>query len=96
MPRPDLARARRVVLDLLGIPGRSGEERAVAERICQWLKEAGCPRSAFSFDDAHTKTPLKGDVGNLVVQLPGTLPGPRRLLMAHMDTVPVCVGTKPR
>ena len=95
MPRPDLARARRVVLDLLGIPGRSGEERAVAERICQWLKEAGCPRSAFSFDDAHTKTPLKGDVGNLIVQLPGTLPGPRRLLMAHMDTVPVCVGTKP-
>jgi tripeptide aminopeptidase len=94
-PGPDLARARRVVLDLLGIPGKSGEERAIAARICQWLKEAGCPRSAFSFDDAHTKTPLKGDVGNLVVQLPGTLPGPRRLLMAHMDTVPVCVGTKP-
>lgn len=84
-----------MVLDLLGIPGKSGEERAVAERICQWLREAGCPRSAFSFDDAHTKTPLKGNVGNLVVQLPGTLPGPRRLLMAHMDTVPVCVGTKP-
>jgi tripeptide aminopeptidase len=93
--QPDLARARRVVLDLLDIPGKSGEERAVAERICQWLKEAGCPRSAFSFDDAHTKTPLTGNVGNLIVQLPGTLPGPRRLLMAHMDTVPVCVGTKP-
>jgi tripeptide aminopeptidase len=94
-PQPDLARARRVVLDLLGIPGKSGEERDIAERICSWLKEAGCPRSAFSFDDAHTKTPLKGNVGNLIVQLPGTLPGPRRLLMAHMDTVPVCVGTKP-
>ncbi|MFM8635584.1 MAG: M20/M25/M40 family metallo-hydrolase [Planctomycetia bacterium] len=94
-PRPDLARARSVVLDLLGIPGRSGQEREVAERICRWLKDAGCPRSAFSFDDAHTKTPLAGNVGNLIVQLPGTLPGPRRLLMAHMDTVPVCVGTKP-
>jgi tripeptide aminopeptidase len=94
-PQPDLARARRVVLDLLAIPGKSGEERDIAERICSWLKEAGCPRSAFSFDDAHTKTPLKGNVGNLIVQLPGTLPGPRRLLMAHMDTVPVCVGTKP-
>jgi len=44
---------------------------------------------------AHTKTPVKGNVGNLIVQLPGTVPGPRRLLMAHMDTVPVCLGAKP-
>jgi tripeptide aminopeptidase len=90
-----MARARRVVLDLLGVPGVSGEEKGVAEQICGWLKDAGCPRSAISFDDAHTKTPIKGNVGNLIVQLPGTLPGPRRLLMAHMDTVPVCVGAKP-
>jgi tripeptide aminopeptidase len=34
-------------------------------------------------------------VGNLIVKLPGTMPGPRRLLMAHMDTVPVCRGAKP-
>jgi len=94
-PAPDLAAARRIVLDLLGIPGKSGEERAVAERICTWLKDAGCPKASIAFDQAHTKTPLAGDVGNLIVQLPGTLPGPRRLLMAHMDTVPVCVGTKP-
>ena len=94
-PAADLAMARRIVLDLLAIPGKSGEEKAVAERICTWLKEAGCPASAISFDKAHTKTPLAGNVGNLIVQLPGTLPGPRRLLMAHMDTVPVCVGTKP-
>jgi len=91
----DLVTARRIVLDLLAIPGKSGEEKAVAERICSWLKQAGCPASAISFDKAHMKTPLKGNVGNLIVQLPGTLPGPRRLLMAHMDTVPVCVGTKP-
>jgi tripeptide aminopeptidase len=29
------------------------------------------------------------------VKLPGTLKGPRRLFMAHMDTVPVCKGAKP-
>ena len=29
------------------------------------------------------------------MQLPGTLKAPRRLLMAHMDTVPICVGAKP-
>jgi tripeptide aminopeptidase len=95
VPAPDVAAARRIVLDLLGIPGKSGAERAVAERICRWLVEAGCPKGAISFDQAHTKTPLRGDVGNLIVNLPGTLAGPRRLLMAHMDTVPVCVGTKP-
>jgi tripeptide aminopeptidase len=91
----DLATARRIVLDLLAIPGKSGEEKGVADRICTWLKDAGCPAAAISFDNAHTKTPLRGNVGNLIVRLPGTLPGPRRLLMAHMDTVPVCVGTKP-
>ena len=77
------------------IPGVSGREKAVADRICHWLREAGCPKSAISFDSAHTRTPVAGDVGNLIVKLPGTLPGPRRLLMAHMDTVPVCVGAKP-
>ncbi len=83
------------MLDLLAIPGVSGDEKAVAERVVKWLREAGCPASAIAFDAAHTKTPVKGNVGNLIVQLPGTLPGPRRLLMAHMDTVPVCLGAKP-
>ena len=92
---PDLAAARGVVLDLLAIRGGSGDEKAVAERIVKWLREAGCPKSAISFDEAHTKTPLQGNVGNLIVKLTGTLPGPRRLLMAHMDTVPVCLGAKP-
>ncbi len=94
-PAADVATARRIVLDLLAIPGVSGDEKAVAERVVKWLREAGCPASAIAFDAAHTKTPVKGNVGNLIVQLPGTLPGPRRLLMAHMDTVPVCLGAKP-
>jgi tripeptide aminopeptidase len=94
-PAADLAAARRVVLDLLRIPGVSGEEKEVAERVVKWLREAGCPPSAITFDAAHTKTPLKGNVGNLIVKLPGTMPGPRRLFMAHMDTVPVCRGAKP-
>ncbi|MFM7206043.1 MAG: M20/M25/M40 family metallo-hydrolase [Planctomycetaceae bacterium] len=91
----DLTTARAIVLDLLAIPGVSGDEKAVAERIVKWLREAGCPAAAISFDTAHTKTPVKGNVGNLIVKLPGTVAGPRRLLMAHMDTVPVCLGAKP-
>jgi len=94
-PAPDLAAARRVVLDLLAIPGGSGDERGVAERIVKWLREAGCPADAIAFDNANARTPLRGNCGNLIVKLPGTRPGPRRLLMAHMDTVPVCIGTKP-
>jgi tripeptide aminopeptidase len=93
--KPDLAAARRTVLDLLAIPGGSGNEKAVADQIVKRLREAGCPADAISFDSAHTKTPIKGNVGNLIVKLPGTVPGPRRLFMAHMDTVPVCIGTKP-
>jgi tripeptide aminopeptidase len=94
-PAADLATARKIVLDLLAIPGVSGDEKAVAERIVKWLRDAGCPPTAITFDKAHTKTPVKGNVGNLIVQFGGTKPGPRRLLMAHMDTVPVCLGAKP-
>jgi len=83
------------LLDLLAIPGLSGREKAVAEWIVKRLRAAGCPASAIAFDKAHTRSPVQGEVGNLIVQLPGTRPGPRRLLMAHMDTVPVCLGAKP-
>ena len=73
----------------------SGHEKAVAERIIHTLRAAGCPAGAIAFDSANGKTPLKGEVGNLIVRLPGTVAGPRRLFMAHMDTVPVCLGAKP-
>ncbi len=33
--------------------------------------------------------------GNLVFKMPGTIPGKRRLLSAHLDTVPLCVGARP-
>jgi tripeptide aminopeptidase len=101
MARPPASRRsaapapRDVLLDLLAIPGVSGQEKDVAERIVKLLRDAGCPASAIMFDSAHTKTPLAGNVGNLIVKLPGTHPGPRRLFMAHMDTVPVCLGAKP-
>ncbi|NCA12315.1 M20/M25/M40 family metallo-hydrolase, partial [bacterium] len=94
-PAPDLASARKLVLELMAIRGGSGDEKAVAERIVKHLRAAGCRADAIHFDTAHTKTPLPGNVGNLIVKLPGTRAGPRRLLMAHMDTVPVCLGSQP-
>ncbi|HEX4148667.1 MAG TPA: M20/M25/M40 family metallo-hydrolase [Pirellulales bacterium] len=94
-PEPDLKAARRLVLELMSIPGTSGHEAAVAEFITRALGEAGAPAAAIRSDLAHRKSPLKGEIGNLIFRLPGTKPAPRRLLMAHLDTVPLCVGSKP-
>src|SRR5690606_12767851 len=84
-----------MVMELMAIPGPSGQEGAIMQHIVERLKRAGASPSALKFDKAHTETPLKGEVGNLVFQLPGTVKGPRRMLSAHVDTVPVCVGSLP-
>lgn len=59
------------------------------------LRQAGVPEAAIRIDQAHRRSPLGGEVGNLILKLPGTKRGPRRLLMAHLDTVPLCVGAVP-
>ncbi len=91
----DTARALAMVLELMAIPGKSGQEAAVAEYITKKLRDAGAPATAIRHDNAHTKTPLQGQVGSLIFQMQGTMRAPRRLLMAHMDTVPICVGSQP-
>ncbi|TWT47360.1 M20/M25/M40 family metallo-hydrolase [Botrimarina hoheduenensis] len=83
-----------LVCQLMAIPGRGGEERAVMDFIEQRLAEAGLPLGSVQFDSAHKKSALGGGVGNAILKLPGR--GPRRLLMAHTDTVPICIGSKPR
>lgn len=94
-PEPDLDQAEQLLMQMLAIPGRSGQERRILEFIVRKLREAGLPRSAIQWDQAHQRSPLGGEIGNLVVRLPGTRRGGRRLLMAHVDTVPLCVGTRP-
>ena len=87
--------AVRLVKELLSIPGRSCEEQAIAEVIVDHLRAVGIPDNVISFDRAHRKSRRGGQIGNLIVKLPGRKRGPRRLLMSHMDTVPLCVGAKP-
>lgn len=94
-PEPDLGRAEKLVLQMLAIPGGSGHERRVADFIVRQLRRAGVPDRAIQQDDANRRSPYGGEIGNLVCRLPGTQSGPRRLLMAHMDTVPLCVGARP-
>ncbi|MEZ6091315.1 MAG: M20/M25/M40 family metallo-hydrolase [Pirellulaceae bacterium] len=94
-PSLDTQQAIQRVLRLMEIPGISCNETAVSEAIINELKDAGAEISQFRYDDANTRTRLAGAVGNLMFFLPGREGSPRRLLSAHMDTVPVCEGAKP-
>lgn len=87
--------AIKLVMDMMAIPGKSGEEQAIASFVVEELRAAGLDEDAIRFDKAHRQSPLGGALGNLIVKLPGTVTGPRRLLSAHLDTVPICVGCRP-
>ena len=94
-PRIDEARALDHLMDLLAIEGLSGREGKVAAAVREKLVAAGCEPSWIGHDDANERIPGDYEVGNLIVDLPGTRPGPRRLFMGHMDTVPLCRGAVP-
>lgn len=91
----DTAEAVQRVLRLMSIPGKSGEERQIAEAVIDELLDAGLSEGQIAFDTAHTRTRLPGEVGNLIARIPGTVDGPTALLSAHLDTVPICVGCQP-
>ncbi|MCA9146704.1 MAG: M20/M25/M40 family metallo-hydrolase [Planctomycetales bacterium] len=92
---PNLSRAFDLVMQLMAIPGKTGQEQEVADCIIKHLRDAGAPASAIKTDNAHRRTPVPGQLGNLALRLPGTTRAPRRLLSAHLDTVPICVGSQP-
>lgn len=94
-PQIDEARALDHLMDLLAIEGLSGREGKVAAAVREKLLAAGCEPSWIGHDDANERIPGDYEVGNLIVDLPGTRPGPRRLFMGHMDTVPLCRGAVP-
>ncbi len=82
-------------MELMGIPGPSGQEAAVRQYLQSVLEPVLPKRNWLSTDQAHRKTDPPGEVGNLILKLPGTRRGTRRLFSAHMDTVPLCVGCQP-
>ncbi len=99
MSQIDRQTAEQLALNLMRIPGTAGDESAVATYIRTFLETlGGLPTSTISTDTAHRRSPAGGEQGNLVVKLRGTAGRtrePRRLLSAHMDTVPICVGCDP-
>ena len=85
----------RQVIQMMAIPGKSGEEKEIANYITNQLIRAGADRRSIKTDTAHRRTVIKGNCGNLIFKMPGTYRAPRRMLSAHMDTVPICVGCQP-
>jgi len=83
------------LMDLLAVEGLSGRETQVAVAVKKKLRAAGAKPGWMRFDDAHERIGDGYQVGNLIVTLPGTVKAPRRLLMGHMDTVPLCRGAVP-
>jgi tripeptide aminopeptidase len=91
----DVNQATGRLLRYLAIEGVTGQERAIGQAVAQDLIAAGVPRKAIRFDRVYQRIPLPTQTGNLIVTFPGTKPGPRRLFMTHLDTVPLCAGAKP-
>lgn len=85
-----------LLVRLLAIDSVTGQEAAIAAAIVEELKKVGVPAGAIRHDTAHQRIKLPTEVGNLIVDLPGTRPGPRLLFSTHLDTVPLCKGAKPR
>ena len=67
----------------------------MSEFIVRQLRRAGIPEGAIELDTAHRKSPYGGEIGNLACRLPGTRAQARRMLIAHLDTVPLCAGARP-
>jgi len=98
LPDPDRRRAQELVTRLVAIPGQWGQESKVAAQVIDHLRAAGVPQRNILRDRAHKKSPFGGECGNLIVPLagsPGRTREPRRMLMAHLDTVPLAVGCRP-
>jgi tripeptide aminopeptidase len=91
----DVEQANAWLMRFLAVEGVTGREEAIGRDVVRALGEAGVPRRAIRFDRAHERIPLPTQTGNLIVSLPGTRPGPRRLFMTHLDTVPLCAGAQP-
>ena len=92
---PNHPQALALVKKLMAIPGPSGRERKIISAITQTLCRAGVPAVTIHTDQVHRRSRIGGEIGNLTVKLPGTFRAARRLLMAHVDTVPICEGSQP-
>ncbi len=93
--KPTTTEAQQLVTKLLSIPGGSTREKEVMDFLVEQLKQSGADPAWICFDRANQRSPFGGQCGNLILKVPGRRRGLRRLLMAHVDTVPLCQGAQP-
>lgn len=87
----DRERMTAFVLALMRTDSLSKDEAAVAQIICEALRETG---AEVRLDDAGRA--VGGNAGNVIARLPSTDPSAAPLMLcAHMDTVTPGVGVKP-
>lgn len=86
----------RDLLALLPIAGPPAQEGEVAAWIRARLAGMGIPAGQMRHDRAQEQSEYGGEVGNLIVHLPGRWSGPGLMFSTHMDTVPIAVGCRPR
>lgn len=96
IPPIDAKSAEEHLMRFLAIDGVTGEEAAIGKAVADELTKVGVPATAIRFDTVHERIPLPTQTGNLLVDLPGTRPGPRLVFATHLDTVPLCAGAKPK
>ena len=92
----DFDKAVNDLLDLLSIEGITGSEKNIANLVIKKLISIGVPKKYIFFDKANKKIPLPTETGNLIVKLPGTKGGKRKLFSTHLDTVSLCAGAIPK
>ncbi len=93
-PQPPVDEERLIdtFMRLVQVPGPTRDERKIADTIKQELKSMGL--EAYE-DEAGNR--IGGNTGNLIVNIPGNVPGAPSLLFAsHMDTVRLATGVKPQ
>ena len=84
-------RLKNLLLDLVRIDSLSRREGACAARLKREMEALG---AVCRFDNAGER--VKGEVGNLIARIEGTVSGvPPLLICAHMDTVAPGEGVKP-
>jgi tripeptide aminopeptidase len=86
------------LMDVLDVPGISTEEAEIAAFLDKFLRSQGVPADAIRYDRTQDQSEYGGQIGNMIVRLParGGHTGPSRMFMAHIDTVALCRGAKPR
>lgn len=92
----DVTAAEDCLMRLLVVEGLSGQEAAIAAAVSDELLSLGVLPSSILFDSANERITLPTQTGNLIVDLPGTLPGSRIMFATHLDTVQLCAGVHPK